>query len=62
MFRVDEEGLLELISIPAHSAIDRVVLEDSVDERAFGSLLIAPEGAVGMVQAEQSGMILKTKW
>ena len=62
MFHIDEEGALELVSIPAHRANDRVLLEDSVDERAFGSLLIAPEGAVGMVQAEQSGMILKAKW
>lgn len=62
MFRIDDEGALELISMPAHRTNDRVVLEDSVDERAFGSLLISPDGAVGMVQAEQSGMILKTKW
>lgn len=62
LFRVDEEGKLEVISTPAHRTNDRIVLEDSVDERAYGSLLIAPEGAVGMVQAEQSGMILKTKW
>jgi hypothetical protein len=48
--------------MPAHQTDDRIFLEDSVDERAFGSLLIAPEGAVGMVQAEQSGMILKAKW
>lgn len=62
MFRVDDEGQLELISTSAHQTKDRISLEDSVDERTFGSLLIAPEGAVGMVQAEQSGMILKTKW
>ena len=62
MFRVDEEGALELISMPAHRVKDRMSLEDSVDERAFGSLLISPDGAVGMVQAEQSGMILKAKW
>ena len=62
MFRVDDEGALELVSTPARRANDRVVLEDSVVERAFGSLLISPDGAVGMVQAEQSGMILKTKW
>jgi len=62
MFRVDEDGQLELISTTAHRTNDRISLEDSVDERVFGSLLVAPEGAVGMVQAEQSGMILKTKW
>jgi hypothetical protein len=62
MFRVDEEGRLELVSTPAHQTDDRIFLEDSVDDRAFGSLLIAPEGAVGMVQAEQSAMILKAKW
>ena len=62
MFRVDDEGQLELISTSGHRTKDRISMEDSVDERASGSLLIAPEGAVGMVQAEQSGMILKTKW
>jgi hypothetical protein len=62
MFRVDDDGQLELITTPAHRANDRIILEDAVDERAFGSLLIAPEGAVGVVQAEQSGMVLKTKW
>ena len=53
MFRVDEEGTLELISMPAHRVKDRMFLEDSVDERAFGSLLISPDGAIGMVQAER---------
>ena len=42
MFRVDEEGGLELVSTPARRTDDRIFLEDSVDERAFGSLLIAP--------------------
>lgn len=62
MFRVDEDGKLEVISMPARRSDGRTSLEDSVDERAFGSLLIAPEGVVGMVQAEQSGMMLKAKW
>ncbi len=62
MFRVDDEGRLDLISTPAHLKDNRIFLEDSVDERAYGSLLIAPEGAVGMTQAEQSGMVVRTKW
>ena len=37
---------------------NRILLDDPVDERAFGSLLLSPQGAVGMVQDEKSGMAL----
>ncbi len=62
MFRMDDDGRVELVSTPAHRKDNRIFLEDSVDDRTFGSLLIAPEGALGMTQAEQSGMVLLAKW
>ncbi len=62
LFRVDDNGKLELISTPAHREDGRILLEDPVDESTFGSLLIAPEGAVGMVQEERTGMVLRSEW
>jgi hypothetical protein len=62
LFRADEDGKLELVSTPAHRDQARIALDDSIDDRAFGSLLIAPEGAVGMVQEENGGMILRSEW
>ena len=62
LFRVDDDGTLELISTPAHRENDRIMFEDPIDDRAFGSLLIAAEGAVGMVQEERGGMVLRSKW
>ena len=62
MFRANDDGKLEIIYTPAHRKDNGIFLEDSVDERAYGSLLIAPEGAVGMAQDEQSAMVLKKNW
>jgi hypothetical protein len=62
MFRLDDDGTLELISSPATRNRNRVLLEDSIDDHAFGSLLIAPEGAVGMVQDEHSGLVVRDRW
>ncbi len=62
MFRMDDQGHVELVFTPAHRKNNRIFLEDSVDDRTFGSLLIAPEGALGMTQAEQSGMLLRGDW
>jgi hypothetical protein len=62
VFRADDAGKLELISMPAHSQNGRIVLEDAIDERAFGSLLVTADGAVGMVQDEHSGMVLRNEW
>jgi hypothetical protein len=62
LFRVDDEGHLELVSTPAHRKDNRIVLENPVDDRAYGSLLIAPEGSVGMVQDERTGMLLRPEW
>lgn len=62
LFRVDSTGTLELINTPARAESERIQLEDPIDEGAFGSLLVAPEGAVGMVQDENSGMLLRRDW
>ncbi len=62
MFRVDEDGKLEIISTSAQRQDSRISLADPVDDRTFGSLLIDPAGAVGIVQDERTGMVLRTKW
>jgi hypothetical protein len=58
LFRLREKGGLEVISTPASRDNNRITLQDSVDDLAFGSLLIAPDGAVGMVQDESSAIVL----
>jgi hypothetical protein len=62
LFRADDAGKLELVSMPAHNQAGRITLEDPIDDHAFGSLLITPDGAVGMVQDERSGMVLRNEW
>jgi len=62
LFRIDDNGKLESVPISAHRQDSRILLDDPVDDHAFGSLLIAPEGAVGMVQSENSGMGLRANW
>jgi len=62
LFRAADTGKLELISLPAHNSSGRIVLDDPIDDRAFGSLLIGADGAIGMVQDEHSGMVLRSNW
>ena len=62
MFRVDDNGKLESVSNQGHRQHNRILLDDPVDDRAFGSLLLSSQGAVGMVQDEKSGMALRTAW
>jgi hypothetical protein len=62
MFRADDRGKWELVSTPAHRQDGRIVLEEAIDDRAFGSVLIAGEGVVGMVQEERAGMVLRADW
>jgi hypothetical protein len=67
VFRLSEtgknpNGTMELISSPAHLQDGRIVLDDPVDDRAWGSLLLSPDGAVGMLQEERSGMVLRPNW
>ncbi|HEY6968565.1 MAG TPA: hypothetical protein VJA94_05150 [Candidatus Angelobacter sp.] len=46
----------ELIVIPAKRSGDRIVLGELVDSSVFGSPIIAPEGVIGIVQDESSGV------
>jgi len=62
LFRADDAGKLEVVPVQAHTANGRIVLDDPIDDRAFGSLLIAENGAVGMVQDEHSAMLMRTEW
>jgi hypothetical protein len=62
VFRADDRGKWELVSTPAHRRDGRIVLEEAIDDRAFGSVLIAAEGAVGMVQEERAGMVVRADW
>ena len=62
LFRVDDAGNLESVRTAAHRQDNRILLDDPVDDRAFGSLLLSSQGAVGMVQDEKSGMALRTAW
>jgi hypothetical protein len=62
LFRVDEDGKLEILSTAAQRHDNCISFTDPADDRAFGSLLIDPSGAVGMVQDEHSGTVLRTKW
>jgi hypothetical protein len=62
LFRVDDLGQLETVPTPAHTQNGRIILEDPIDDRAFGSLLIAQDGAVGVVQDEHSAMMMKSSW
>jgi hypothetical protein len=62
LFRANDNGQLELLPSPAHRQDGRIYLDDPVDERAFGSLLIAPQAPVGMLQDENSGISLPISW
>jgi len=62
LFQVDDDGKLEFVSTRGRRQDNRILLDDPVDDRAFGSLLLSPQGAVGMVQEESSGMALLSAW
>jgi hypothetical protein len=62
LFRIDDTGNLESVRTAAHRQDNRIFFDDPVDDRAFGSLLLSSQGAVGMVQDEKSGMALRTTW
>ena len=59
LFRLDSKGKLQILSLPAHRDGKRIAFEEPVDDSAFGSLLIASDGVLGMVQDERSGVILR---
>lgn len=47
----------ELIEVPARRSGNRIELGELVDSSAFGSPIVAPEGVIGIVQDENSGVV-----
>jgi len=47
----------ELIEVPAKRNGNRIELGELVDSSAFGSPIVAPEGVIGIVQDENSGVV-----
>jgi hypothetical protein len=62
VFKLNSDGKTETIFIPAHRQGDRLIFDTPVDDETFGSPIIVPGGAIGLVQDEHSGMILPDKW
>jgi hypothetical protein len=62
VFKLNSDGTIETIFIPARRQGDRLILDTPVDDGTFGSPIVVPGGAIGMVQDEHSGMVLPTKW
>ncbi len=62
IFRVDDRGQMDVTSTPAHHDGSRIILDEPLDNSAFGSILIGREGAIGMLQDEHSGMTLRSNW
>jgi len=58
VFHVTTGGKLEVILVPAHARNGRITLDSPVDDSAFGSIVVAPDGIVGLVQDERSAMFL----
>jgi hypothetical protein len=57
LFRVGTDGKLERLTTPARREDESIVLGDPVDDSAFGSVLLAGDRAVGMVQDERAGVV-----
>ena len=62
VFRVNDQGKLEVVETPEHREGDRIRVDNPLDTSAFGSVLVTENGAVGMLQDERSGMLLRGKW
>ena len=58
VFKLNADGMTETIFVPAHRQGNRLTFDMPVDDETFGSPVMAPGGAVGMVQDERSAMIL----
>jgi hypothetical protein len=58
VFRVGLDGTVAPVAMPARREKARIVLRDPIDDRAFGSPLIAPDGVVGVLQDERGGVVL----
>jgi hypothetical protein len=59
VFHLTPAGKLEVVLMAAHVRDGRIVLDSPVDDSAFGSIVVGPDGIIGMVQDERSGMFLK---
>jgi len=59
VFHLTPAGKLEVVLMAAHVRDGRVVLDSPVDDSAFGSIVVGPDGIVGMVQDERSAMFLQ---
>jgi hypothetical protein len=60
VFHATPGGKLEVIMMSAHARDGRIVLDSPVDDTALGSIVVGPDGIVGMVQDERSGMFLQS--
>jgi hypothetical protein len=58
LFRFTESSRPEVVYLPAHRDGNRLVLEGMMDESAFGSPMVTPEGAIAMLQDEHSGLFM----
>ncbi len=58
LFRFTESSRPEVVYLPAHRDGNRLVLEGMMDESAFGSPMVTPEGAIAMLQGEHSGLFM----
>jgi hypothetical protein len=62
LFRVPAgptDGNVDTIYVKARRSGDRILLSEPVDSAAFGSPLVLPDGAIGMVQDETSGVVFQ---
>ncbi|HEX4136384.1 MAG TPA: hypothetical protein VHY84_17350 [Bryobacteraceae bacterium] len=62
VFKLNSDGKTETIFVPARRQGDRLIFDTPVDDETFGSPIIVPGGAIGMVQDEHSGMIIPARW
>jgi hypothetical protein len=53
------DGSVDMIYVKGRRSGDRILLSESVDSAAFGSPLALPDGAIGMLQDETSGVVFE---
>jgi hypothetical protein len=62
VFRMTEDGSPELIFLPMRREADRLIFDDPVDDGAFGSPVMTPDGTIGMLQNASSAMVVRSNW
>jgi hypothetical protein len=62
IYRLTEDGPPEMIFVAARRQESRLVFDTPVDDRAAGSPVMTPDGAIGILQDERSGMVLRSAW